>query len=93
VDKKEITVIIEQDKIRKEEIIEIEKDFRVLTFDMRLPFNLVGFIARISNELAKEGIPILVISSYSTDHILLKEKYLSKAIKVLRKLGFKIENV
>ena len=36
VDKNETTVIIEQSKFNDEDIIEIEKDWKILTFDMVL---------------------------------------------------------
>lgn len=86
IDKNEITVIIEQDKLKDAK--KIEKDFRLITFDMVLPFSTTGFISRISSALAKEKISIFVISSFSTDHILVKEKDLDKALKVLTKIGF-----
>jgi len=89
-DRDEITVIIDRDKLNKEDIIELEKDYKLLTFDMLLPFNLTGFIAKISTALAEEKIPIFVISSYSTDHVLIKKKYLEKAKAKLESLGFKI---
>lgn len=89
-DKNEITVVIDQSKIEENpnNIINIEKDWKVLTFDMILPFGLVGFLARISKILADENISIFVISSYSTDHILIKEKNLNRALEKLSELGF-----
>ena len=38
VDKNEKTVIIEQSKYDEENVIEIEKGWKILTFDMVLPF-------------------------------------------------------
>ncbi|MCX6749934.1 MAG: ACT domain-containing protein [Candidatus Pacearchaeota archaeon] len=90
VDGNEITVIIEQDKIKSKDIINIEKDWKIIKFDDVLDFNLVGFIAKISNALAKEKISIFVLSSYSTDYILIKKDNLEKALKVLSNLGFKL---
>jgi len=90
IDNNEVTVILPQNKIKKKNIINIDKDYKLLTFNMVLDFNLVGFIARISKALASENIPIFVISAYSTDHVLIKKKYLGKAIKQLKKLGFKV---
>ena len=58
IDKNEATVIIEQFKHNDEDVIEIEKDWKILTFDMVLPFGLVGFLAKVSKVLADEKIPI-----------------------------------
>jgi len=87
IDKNEITVIIEQSKFNEKDAIEIKRNWKMLTFDMVLPFELVGFIAKVSQALAAENISIFVISAYSTDHILVKEKDLLKAIKKLGNLG------
>ena len=89
-DKNDITVVIDQSKIEENSnnIINIEKDWKILTFDMILPFGLVGFLAKISKILADENLSIFVISSYSTDHILIKEKNLNRALEKLSELGF-----
>jgi len=91
IDKNETTVIIEQSKYDDENVIEIEKDWKILTFDMVLPFELVGFLAKVSKVLADEKIPIFAISAYSTDHILVKEKNLTRAEKKLKELGCVVE--
>ena len=87
-DKNELTVIIKESEVKEEDIIEIEKDWKLITFNTVFDFGVVGFIAKISDALAKEKISIFVISSYSTDHILIKNKDLKKTIKILAKLGF-----
>ena len=87
-DENEITCVIEESSIRSHKFIGIEGDWRLITFDMILPFSLVGFIAQVSGALAKEGISILPFSAYSTDHIFVKNKDLEKTILALRKLGF-----
>lgn len=91
IDKNETTVIIEQSKYNDENIIEIEKDWKILTFDMILPFGLVGFLAKVSKILADEKIPIFAISAYYTDHILVKEKNLKKTKEKLKELGCVVE--
>ena len=91
IDKNETTVIIEQSKYDDEDIIEIEKDWKILTFDMVLPFGLVGFLAKVSKVLADEKISIFAISAYSTDHILVKEKDLARAEEKLKELGCIVE--
>ena len=90
-DKNEITVIIDQSKIdSNESIIDIEKDWKLITFDMVLPFGLVGFLSKISKALTDENISIFAISAFSTDHILIKEKDLNKAINKLKSLGLTV---
>ena len=91
IDKNETTVIIEQSKYDEENVIEIEKDWKILTFDMVLPFGLVGFLAKVSKVLADEKISIFAISAYSTDHILVKEKDLTRAEEKLKELGCIVE--
>jgi uncharacterized protein len=59
---------------------------------MVLPFELVGFLAKVSQVLADEKISIFAISAYSTDHILVKKKDLEKAIKKLESLGCVVED-
>lgn len=90
-DKNEITLVVEESKLDNDNVITAEKGWKIVTFDGVLPFGLVGFISNISSALAEEGISVFVISSYSTDHILVKEKDLDKAIKKLEKLGYQIE--
>jgi hypothetical protein len=91
IDKNKKTVIIEQSKYNDEDVIEIEKDWKILTFDMVLLFGLVGFLAKVSKVLADEKIPIFAISAYSTDHILVKEKDLARAEEKLKDLGCIVE--
>lgn len=90
VDSKETTVVIDQSIVNLDDAIEIEKDWKLITFDMNLPFELVGFLSVISQALAKEGVSIFALSSYSTDHILVKEKDLEKTLGVLLELGCQI---
>ena len=91
-DKSETTVILDQSKINGcKNIIKMEKGWKLLTFDMVLPFGAVGFLAKISKAMAEENIGIMAISSFSTDHILVKAKDLDKAIKKLGSLGMAIK--
>ena len=41
IDKNETTVIIEQSKYDGKNVIDIEKDWKILTFDMVLPLSLI----------------------------------------------------
>ena len=90
-DKNGITSIIDKTKINKKDILEINNDWKVITFDIILPLELIGFLALVAQALAKAKISIFVISSFSTDNILVKRKDLNKAIKKLEYLGCIVE--
>ena len=91
IDHNEITVIMDETQVDEEDVIEIQKGWKLLTFEMVLPFELVGFLATVSNAFAEEGIPIFAVSAYSTDHLLVREKDLPKAKAKLRTLGCRID--
>jgi hypothetical protein len=61
----------------------IEKGFRLLTFDIELDFTVVGFLAEVARILAEAEIPILALSAFSRDHILIKQENLAEALKAL----------
>ena len=61
--------------------------YRMISFTGDLPLDMVGFMALASGALADRGIPIFVISSYRTDHVLVSEKDLDGAIDSLESIG------
>lgn len=61
----------------------IEKNFRLLTFDLVMDFSVVGFLAEVARILAEAEISIVALSAFSRDHILIKQEDLSKALKAL----------
>ena len=62
----------------------VERNFRLLSFNVDLDFDVVGFMAEIARILAEAGISILPISSFSRDHLLLRQDDLAGALKALR---------
>ncbi|MEZ5346065.1 MAG: ACT domain-containing protein [Pyrinomonadaceae bacterium] len=62
----------------------IEHNFRLLSFDVELPFDVVGFMAKVAGVFADAGISILPISSFSRDHVLLRQDDLAIGLKALR---------
>ncbi|MDO8474470.1 MAG: ACT domain-containing protein [bacterium] len=91
-DKNEITVVIDQEKLEahKDDLVETDRDWKIITFDMLLPLDMVGWIAKVSDILADEGISILILSAYSTDHVLVKMSDLEKATNKLKSMGCRI---
>jgi hypothetical protein len=87
-DKNEVTVIAKQG-FELQPILE-EKFFKLIIFDVALPFDLTGFLSHVSTLLANKDIPIFAISAYSTDYILVREEDLDGAIEVLKKDGMAV---
>jgi hypothetical protein len=60
-----------------------EAGFRLLTFDIALDFDVVGYMAEITRILAEAEISIVALSAFSRDHILVKQSDLAKTLRVL----------
>jgi len=88
-DKQEITLIV------PEEVWErlapnfpgaaAEGKRRMIRFDTVLDFSVVGFIAEISNALADADISILILSTYSTDSVLVHELRFDDAVAAVKR--------
>jgi uncharacterized protein len=90
--KSEITVIATEraatHTLPNKDILEADHGWRVISFEMELPLELIGFLAKISSALAEKNISIFVVSTFSNDLILVKENNLQKTIEALNALGF-----
>ena len=85
-----LTAVLPENELDKLERLECERGFRLLTFEAELPFDLVGFMAKVSAALAEKSVSILVFSSYSTDHVLVRDRDLDQALNALREIGFDV---
>jgi hypothetical protein len=89
-DLEEISVVLKEEKwnqIKNNfQVYQEEGPYRVLTFDIVLDLDLVGYLSVISSLLAKEGISIYAVSTFLRDHILVKKKDAEKANWVIKKL-------
>lgn len=89
-DKDEITVVTTEDKLGELDLIERNNDdYKLISLNVSVPFYSVGFLATVSSAIAKEGMNILIVSTYSKDYIMVKEDKLEQVRKVLLELGFK----
>ena len=86
-DGREATLLLEEnDWQRIRHIVRdarIERGFRLVTLDIELPWNVVGYLARVTEILAASGIPVGALSSFSRDHLLIKQDDLGRALRVL----------
>ncbi|MFH0711102.1 MAG: ACT domain-containing protein [Candidatus Aenigmatarchaeota archaeon] len=97
VEQDEITLIIHErdwQNIGRDFVeIKIEHGYNVITMDVTVDLNVVGYMAVISRALADVGVPISVISSHRTDHLLVKKYDLQKAVFVLQDLINSCKNI
>jgi len=89
-DETETTVVLNQDDVDTVDASEVEPGWKRLTFEMDLPFELVGFLSTVASALAEVDISVFVISTYSTDHVFVKEDDLDAAVLQLENLGCKV---
>lgn len=66
---------------------EVERGFRALAVSGTLDFALTGIVASLAAPLAAAGISIFGISTYDTDHILVRDERLDDAKAVLAAAG------
>jgi hypothetical protein len=67
-----------------------EAPWRALRIKGTLDFSLTGILSSLSAPLAKNGISIFVVSTFSTDYLLVKTDTLTKAVSVLTESGFEV---
>ncbi len=85
----EISVVSDAHKVEGE--TQVQTGWRCFKVSGMLDFSLTGIIACLSVPLAEAGIPIFTISTYDTDHILIRDHQVNHAIKILESAGHKIE--
>jgi hypothetical protein len=86
----ELTLFIEHSFMNDADIIESEKNLRILTFDMKFQFETYGVIAEIATLLAEVSISIFFLSGFSTDHLVIKNSDYEKTIDKFKEVGFEI---
>jgi hypothetical protein len=72
---------------------EIEGGWRLLTVRGPLAFTLTGIIAALSSELAAAGVALFSLSTFDTDHILVRSDELDRAMLALRESGHEVDEV
>lgn len=70
-----------------------EPGWRLLSVRGPLAFTLTGIIAALSSELAAAGVALFTLSTYDTDHVLVKQADLGRAIAALEVSGHEVYSV
>lgn len=58
--------------------------FRLITFDLPLALDLVGFLALVSRALADASVTVLAFSAFERDHLLVPANQFEQAVAALR---------
>jgi hypothetical protein len=89
-----IALIVDHDEVSlvaPEEVVEAQgglvervgKGWRALTLEATFPLTTIGLLAVVSRALADVDVPLMVLSSYDTDHFLVPDEMLGRALAAL----------
>ncbi|EWC58789.1 hypothetical protein UO65_5906 [Actinokineospora spheciospongiae] len=67
-----------------------EGGWRVLTVRGPLEFTLTGIMASLAGSLAAAGVSLFAVSTFDTDHILVHDADLTRAVAALRSAGHEV---
>jgi len=83
----EVTLLLEEEDWRAmrhaARDARVEAGFRLVTLDVELPWDVVGFLARVTEVLAGAGVAVGAVSAFSRDHLLVKQQDLGRALRAL----------
>jgi hypothetical protein len=82
----ELSIVCRDDMVPAQHT-EVQRGFRCLVVTGTLDFALIGIIADLARPLAEAGISIFGVSTYDTDHVLVRQQHLEEAKVALRNAG------
>lgn len=82
---RELSVVCAEDLVPPG--VTAERGWRAFEVEGPLDFGLTGVLASIAGPLADAGVPVFVISTYDTDHVLVRRHDVSLASDRLRAAG------
>lgn len=82
----ELSIICEERFVPAE--VRAERGWACMKVAGPIPFETIGVTAAISAPLAEAGISVLIVGTFDTDYVLVKEAMREKAIEALRREGF-----
>ncbi len=86
-DEREVTLLLEEEDWRTMRYAardaRVEGGFRLVTLDVELGWNVVGYLACVTAILAGAGVSVGALSAYTRDHLLIKQDDLGTALRVL----------
>jgi hypothetical protein len=85
----ELSIVCDQERVPPG--VTCEQGWRCFEVAGPLDFELVGVLASLVGPLATAGVPVFVISTFSTDYLLIKSANLDRTLETLRGAGHAIE--
>ncbi len=86
-DRHEVTMLLDQKDWQtmrhQARNAKVEGGFRLVTLNLELQWNIIGYYALVTKILAEAEISVGALSAFSRDHLLIKQEDLAKALKVL----------
>ena len=67
-----------------------ENGWRCLRVAGELDLALVGILRSLLEPLARSGVPVFVVSTFTTDYLLVKERILERALESIRQSGHRV---
>lgn len=67
-----------------------ETGWRLLTVRGPFEFTLTGIMSALASALAAAGVSLFALSTYNTDHLLVKDYDLERAVTALREAGHEV---
>lgn len=84
----ELSIVCEEDRVP--DGVRVEKGWVALKLEGPFPFSLTGVLAAFLEPLAQAKIPILAISTFDTDYVLIKDEDTPRALEVLEVAGHSV---
>lgn len=84
---KEGTTLIIKKEQAEEYGLKYEGLWDMITLNVNSDLEAVGFLAKITEALAKEGISVNAVSAYYHDHLFVPKEKSNKAFKILQNLS------
>ncbi|HZI20651.1 MAG TPA: ACT domain-containing protein [Pyrinomonadaceae bacterium] len=83
----EVTLLVEEEDWRAmrhaARDARVEAGWRLVTFDVELAWDVVGYLARVTDILAAAAVPVGALAAFSRDHMLVKQEDLPSALRAL----------
>lgn len=70
--------------------IDAQRGWRCMRVAEPLDFAVTGVAAALASPLAAAGIPILLIATYDTDYLLVRDDHFDRALAALREAGHRV---